>query len=98
MSVQTPTQITCDAVQLTAYSHPEIYHDPRWKLLLRRGETRSQRRAARHGLLPLQLVPQLVRRTSERLQPVAARGRQGLAGRRAHRHLQQDRGQLPEIL
>jgi hypothetical protein len=47
-----------------------MHHDPYWKLLLRRRRNRSHGIAGGHGILPLPLVPIVVGRTRQCLQPL----------------------------
>jgi len=68
------------------------------RLLLRRRRGRSIRRSGFRRLLPLQGLPGLVGGAGQRLQPVEVRRCARHQRRLRHRHLQQDRELLPEIL
>jgi hypothetical protein len=68
------------------------------QLLLWCGLIHSHRRARRHGLLPLHIMPPMVRGSSECLHVVEAREREGHAWRTKHRHLQQDVPKLSQMV
>ena len=54
--------------------------------------------SARDGYLPLLVVPQLVGRAGQQVQPLEDRDGDGHQGRGAHRRLSQDAEELPQVL
>src|SRR5260363_100631 len=67
-----PRRIRPGMMPFARLTTDEDEDDAVWTMLLRNGRNRSVRRARSDGLLPLPLLPVMVRRTGQRFQPLEA--------------------------
>src|SRR4029077_1555739 len=76
----------------------DIYYEAYGKLFLWRGRSAGDRCAGGYGLLPLQFVPVVVRRTCERFHAVEAGGGADHIRRAARRDVRKDADEPAQIL